>query len=454
VLAANNIKAFIYPRLMPTPCLSFAVRKLGCTAGIMVTASHNPSYYNGYKVYGPDGCQITTEADCRILKEMEKVDLFDGIAAMDFERGLALGKIEYISEEIVDAFVEKVKEQSVAETGAPKNLAIIYSPLNGTGLEPVLRVLGESGYTNITVVEEQREPDGTFPTCPYPNPEVRQAMELGIEYARNCCGELVLATDPDCDRAGIAVRDKDGSYRLLSANETGVLLLDYLCSRRMAMGTMPKAPVLIKTIVTTRMAERIADDYGLQTVNVLTGFKFIGEQIGLLEAQGREDSYVFGFEESYGYLSGTYVRDKDGVGAALLICEMASYYKGKGLSLSDKLKELYERYGYFLDSQYSYRFEGRKGQARMGQIMADLRKGVDSFGTKRVTKCLDYQKGLEGLPKSDVLKFFLEDQAFVAVRPSGTEPKLKVYVSVMGETRTAAERMEKEIRSGLEAVFS
>lgn len=416
VFAANGIRVFIYPQLMPTPCLSFAVRKLGCAAGVMVTASHNPSKYNGYKVYGADGCQITTKAAGEILSEIEALDLFVDVKTMAFQAGLEAGLISYIPEEVYTAFVEEVKQQSVlGEAEINKDIAIVYSPLNGTGLKSVLRTLRESGYSNITVVKEQERPDGNFPTCPYPNPEIKEAMALGMEYAKKCNADLLLATDPDCDRVGIAVKDKNGEYVLLSGNETGVLLLDYLCSRRLENGTMPKDPVLVKTIVTTDMGEQIADHYGVKTVNVLTGFKFIGEQIGLLEQQGKADSYLFGFEESYGYLSGSYVRDKDAVDGAFLICEMFCYYASQGISLLEKLEELYQTYGYRLNTLHSYEFDGAAGFEKMQDIMKAFRKGVSSFGGKSIVKTLDYLPGLDGLPKSDVLKFLLEDNGSVVV---------------------------------------
>lgn len=455
VFAANGIKVHIYPELMPTPCLSFAVRELKCSAGIMVTASHNPSKYNGYKVYGADGCQITTEAAAQILAEIEKLDIFDDVRSMDFETGVEEGKIRYIPESVYTAFVDAVKSQSMLDESVEidKNVAIIYSPLNGTGLKPVLRTLKESGYDNITVVREQEKPDGNFPTCPYPNPEIREAMALGIDYAKKYQADLLLATDPDCDRVGIAVRSREGDYVLLSGNETGMLLLDYICSRRQETGRMPEDPVLVKTIVTIDMAERIAAHYGVRTVNVLTGFKFIGEQIGLLEKDNKADSYIFGFEESYGYLSGSYVRDKDAVDGAFLICEMFAYYRTRGISLLDKLNELYETYGYCLNTLHSFEFEGAAGFEKMQKIMADFRKGVDSFGGKKVVSCLDYSQGLDGLPKSDVLKFLLEDHCSVVVRPSGTEPKLKTYISVSAENSEAAKAGEERIEEELAGYF-
>lgn len=456
VFAANGLDVYIYPQLMPTPCLSFAVRKLGCAAGIMVTASHNPSKYNGYKVYGADGCQITTEAAAEILAEIEKLDIFEDVHTMNFEEGMKAGKIQYISEDVYTAFVEEVKNQSVLEAGEviDKNVAIVYSPLNGTGLKPVLRTLKESGYTNITVVKEQELPDGNFPTCPYPNPEIKEAMALGMEYAGKNNADLLLATDPDCDRVGIAVKNKEGEYVLLSGNETGMLLLDYICSRRTELGTMPEDPVLVKTIVTIDMAERIAAHYGVRTVNVLTGFKFIGEQIGMLEAKGKADSYIFGFEESYGYLSGSYVRDKDAVDGAFLICEMFAYYATKGIGLLDKLNELYSTYGYCLNTLHSYEFEGSAGFVKMQDIMKEFHGGLETIGPKKVLTCLDYSKGLDGLPKSDVLKFLLEDNCSVVVRPSGTEPKLKTYISVSAESREAALAVEEKIVDGLKGFFA
>lgn len=454
VFAANGIKVHIYSQLMPTPCLSFAVRNLRCAAGIMVTASHNPSKYNGYKVYNADGCQITTEAAAEILTEIEKLDIFADIKKQAFSKGLETGMIQYIPEQVYTDFVEAVKNQSVlGEEKIDKNVAIVYSPLNGTGLLPVLRTLKESGYQNITVVKEQEQPDGTFPTCPYPNPEIREAMELGMKYAREHHADLLLATDPDCDRVGIAVKDLSGEYVLLSGNETGILLLDYICSRRQTLKTMPQAPVLVKTIVTTDMGERIAAHYGVRTVNVLTGFKFIGEQIGFLEKEGKEDSYIFGFEESYGYLSGAYVRDKDAVNGAFLICEMFAWYASLGISLTEKLNELYREYGFCLNTLHSYEFEGAQGFLNMQEIMRKFRSGLKSLGGKKIYTCLDYAEGLDGLPKSDVLKFLLEKNCSVVIRPSGTEPKLKAYISVSAEDRQQAMLIENKIADELEKFF-
>lgn len=455
VFAANGIQVYLYDELMPTPCLSFAVRRLGCDAGIMVTASHNPSKYNGYKVYGPDGCQITTKAADEILQEIESVDVFEGVRRIGFDDALADGRIQYISEPVIKDFIEAVKSQSMlAERDKiDKDVAIVYSPLNGTGLKPVLRTLRESGYTNITVVKEQEEPDGNFPTCPYPNPEIKEAMALGIEYAKKYNADLLLATDPDCDRVGIAVKNAEGEHVLLSGNETGMLLLDYICSKRLANGTMPRDPLMIKTVVTIDMAERIAENYGVSTVNVLTGFKFIGEQIGMLEACGREDRYIFGFEESYGYLSGSYVRDKDAVDGAFLICEMFAYYKAQGISLWERLQGLYDKYGYCLNTLHSYTFEGAAGFRKMQGIMEALRGNVTEFGRKKVVKCLDYAEGLDGLPKSNVMKFMLEGNCSVVIRPSGTEPKMKAYVSVSAADRKMAEMEDSKIVENLSEFF-
>ena len=451
VFAANGIEAYIYPQLMPTPCLSFAVRALGCAAGIMVTASHNPAKYNGYKVYGPDGCQITTEAAAEILKEIEKLDVFSSPRALSFEEGMEKGLIRYIPDQVYDDFVENVKRESLlGGEEIDRNVAIVYSPLNGTGLKPVLRTLRESGYTNVTVVREQEQPDGHFPTCPYPNPEIREAMQLGLEYAARLNADLLLATDPDCDRCGIAVRTDKGDFQLLTGNETGMLLLDYVCKRRVALGKMPEKPVLVKTIVTTDMAEKIADFYGVETANVLTGFKFIGETIGHLEEKGERDRYIFGFEESYGYLSGTYVRDKDAVNAAFLICEMFAWYRQQGISLLAQLNRIYSQFGYCLNTLHSFEFEGSKGFDTMQRIMAAFRQ-VKEIGGQKVESCKDYAPGIDGLPPSDVLKFRLDGGASVVVRPSGTEPKLKTYVSVSAANEEKAREEEKKLTEALTA---
>lgn len=454
VFAANGVQVHIWPTLMPVPTVSFATRYLGTSAGVMITASHNPSKYNGYKVYGAGGCQITTEAAAEVLSEIEKLDLFADVRQVEFAVGMEQGIIRYIPDQVYTAFVEAVKAQSVLYgEEVDKNVAIVYSPLNGTGLKPVTRTLREMGYTNITVVKEQEQPDGHFPTCPYPNPEIEEAMALGMEYAKKCNADLLLATDPDCDRVGIAVKNKAGEYELLTGNQVGLLLLDYICSQRQKHGKMPEDPVMVKTIVTMDLGERIATYYGVRTANVLTGFKFIGEQIGKLEQAGKAESFIFGFEESYGYLTGSYVRDKDGVDGAYIICEMFSYYATRGVSLLEKLNELHQIYGYCMNTLHSYAFEGSSGFAKMQAIMQAFRGEAKTFGVKRVVKLLDYAEGLDGLPKSDVLKFLLEGNCSLVVRPSGTEPKLKIYVSVNAEDQNEAEKVETGIVKSAESYF-
>ena len=434
VFAANGIKVHIYKELMPTPCLSYAVRELHCSAGIMVTASHNPAKYNGYKVYGYDGCQITTEAAKTILSEIEKVDVFDDPIYKPYDEMLSSGMISIIKDDLYTSFIERVKKESLlGDEKVNKSVKIIYSPLNGTGLKPVTRILKESGYTDVIVVKEQEQPDGNFPTCPFPNPEIKEAMAVGIEYAKKYNADLLVATDPDCDRVGIAVKDKD-DYRLLTGNQVGVLLLDYVCSQRIKHNIMPKEPVAVKTIVTTDMAKVIADHYGVEVKEVLTGFKFIGEQILYLERQGKENSYIFGFEESYGYLSGGYVRDKDAVDGTFMIVEMFVYYKNKGISLIDKLNELYKEYGYYSNYLNSYSFEGAKGFYHMQELMNNFRTDFANFGVYKIEKVIDYNVGVDGLPKSNVLKMFLTDGITLVIRPSGTEPKIKVYISIKGDS--------------------
>lgn len=453
VFAANGLTVHLWPRLLPVPTVSFAVRALGAAAGVMVTASHNPAQYNGYKVYGPDGCQITTEAAAAVLAEIDRLDVFADVRTMDFDEAVAAGKVNFIGEDVLTAFLDEVKGQSVLfGDEIRRDVAIVYSPLNGTGLEPVTRVLEESGFTNITVVEEQRLPDGHFPTCPYPNPEIREAMALGLQYCEKTGADLLLATDPDCDRCGIAVRSDSGEYTLLSGNEVGLLLLDYICSQRVAHGKMPAHPVFVKTIVTTDLAEKLAASYGVETVNVLTGFKFIGEVIGRLERQGRAADYICGFEESYGYLTGPYVRDKDGVNAAFLICEMFAFYKTRGISLLKKLDELYARFGCCINTLHSYSFPGSAGMEKMQTIMRAFHGGLDTLGGRPVVKTEDYSLGINGLPKSDVLKFYTESDS-VVIRPSGTEPKIKLYISVTASDREAASVHEKSILSQLEALL-
>ncbi len=463
VFAANGVAVHLWPRLEPVPALSFSVRRLKASAGVMITASHNPSKYNGYKVYGADGCQITTRAAASILYQIEKLDIFSDVNFGNFDEAFASGAIDHVPEEVLTDYIGEIKRQSVLfGEDVPRDAAIVYSPLNGAGLEPVTRVLSEAGYANVTVVEEQRLPDGNFPTCPYPNPEVREAMELGIEYARRTGADLFLATDPDCDRIGAAVKDGEGGYRLLTGNETGILLLDYVCSQRTRAGYMPDDPVMIKTIVTTDLAERIAKDYDVSTINVLTGFKFIGEQIGFLESRGMVSRFVFGFEESYGYLTGPYVRDKDAACAAMLISEMYCYYASMGMTLPERLEELYEKYGFCLDTLFSYEFEGEAGVMKMQAIMDRLRRKagpaeagfeVADFAGKKIVKVFDYLRGIDGLPTSDVIKYMLEGDCSVVVRPSGTEPKLKVYLSVSAQDRDEASRTAEAIKARIEEFF-
>ena len=422
VFAANGIKVYLWSTLNPVPTVSFATRYSKASAGVMITASHNPAKYNGYKVYGADGCQITTEAAAEIYSQIEKIDIFKDINFGDFDTSLEEGKVEYISDNVLTAYIEKVKEQSVLfGDEVNRDVAIVYSPLNGAGYIPVTRALTEMGYSNVTVVEEQRLPDGNFPTCPYPNPEIKEAMQLGIEYAKKQNADLLLATDPDCDRVGIAVKNENGEFVLLSGNETGLLLFDYICSQRIKHNKMPENPIMVKTVVTMDLAERIAENYGVKTINVLTGFKFIGEQIGILESKNVEKSYIFGFEESYGYLTGSYVRDKDAVNGACMICEMFSFYKTQGVSFIDKLNELFEKYGYCLNTLHSYEFDGASGFEKMQNIMKTFRENVgeglknDSFAGKKIKKVLDYNNGIDGLPKSNVLKYILVDGCSVVI---------------------------------------
>ncbi len=454
VFAANGIKVHIYDVLMPTPALSYAVRTLSCDGGIVVTASHNPAKYNGYKVYGADGCQITPEAAKSILEEINALDMFSGVSAMAFEQGLSKGIISYIPGQVITDYLSRVSKEAFQPAGIDKNVAIVYTPLNGAGLGCVTRILRENGYTNISVVKEQEMPDGNFPTCPYPNPEIKEALQLGLQYCQKLGADLLLANDPDCDRVGTAVRDGEG-YRLISGNEMGVLLFDYICKMRTEQGSMPRHPVAVKTIVTTEMAAKVAEAYGVELRNVLTGFKFIGEQIGLLEQQGQEDRYIWGFEESYGYLSGAFVRDKDGVNASLLICEMFAYYQSRGLSLVDVLHQLYQKYGAFQNALQSFTFEGAEGFATMQKIMADFRRQTPREVLGRRVLCVsDYKTSTAtkasgeiiriDMPSSDVLKFDLEGDISLVVRPSGTEPKLKIYYSVKAENEQQARSLLEE----------
>lgn len=455
VLAANGITVHLYKELMPVPALSFATRYLHCNAGIMVTASHNPAKYNGYKAYGPDGCQMTSEAADAVYAQMQKTDIFKDVKLTDFDAALAGGQIRYIGQDVINELYRNIEAQSV-RPGVCKTagLKLVYTPLNGSGNVPVRQVLKDIGITDITVVPEQEYPDGNFPTCPYPNPEIREALALGLALVEKTGADLLLATDPDADRVGIAVKDKDGSYRLLSGNEVGVLLLDYLCAARTENGTMPKNPVMVKSIVTTCLADEVAKSYGVTPINVLTGFKYIGEQIHLLEEKDEAERFVFGFEESYGYLSGTYVRDKDAVVGSMLICEMAAYYRSIGSSILDALEGIYKKFGRWLHKVDSFTFEGLSGMDKMKAIMENLRKNPPAgFGGFKVVTVADYEthtlknivsggEEVIQLPAANVLIYTLENGASVIVRPSGTEPKIKVYYSTKGADLAEAEAVQ------------
>ncbi len=458
VLAANGISVFLYGQLEPVPALSFAVRHLQCDAGIMVTASHNPAKYNGYKAYGADGCQISTEVADGVLLEIEACDMFDGVQCVDFEKAVQEKQIQYIDDSVLEAFYTAVKKQCVRPGISEKaGLKLVYSPLNGTGNLPVRRILADIGFEDVTVVPEQELPDGNFPTAPYPNPEVRESLELGLRLAEKIEADLMLATDPDADRVGIAVRDETGAYQLLSGNEVGVLLLDYICAGRKEKGTLPQHPVAVRSLVSTPMADAVAEMYGVQLMSVLTGFKYIGEEIGKLESKHEVERFVFGFEESYGYLAGSHVRDKDGIVAAMLICEMAAYYKTIGKSLYSAMQDLYKTHGRYVSVIDSFTFEGLSGMETMSGIMSRLRSEapVEIAGYKTLA-VLDYQTGLRTncataesekitLPTSNVLEYHLQDGHSVIVRPSGTEPKIKIYYTTKGDGLSKA----KEIQAAL-----
>ncbi len=437
VFAANGIRVHIYDRLMPTPSLSFAVRDLRCSGGCVITASHNPAKYNGYKVYGPDGCQITTDAAAAIQSEIDRVDPFADVRSMPFSEALSADLAAYIGADTVERYLAAVSGASLLPEGMAQNASIVYTPLNGTGISCVPHTLRSHGFTNLLLPPEQAEPDGNFPTCPYPNPEIREALAVGLRLAEETGSELLLATDPDCDRVGAAVKTENG-YRLISGNEMGVLLLDFVCRMRRENRTMPERPVAVKTIVTTPMAEKIAAHYGVELRNVLTGFKFIGEQIGRLEKENAAERFIFGFEESYGYLSGSFVRDKDAVNASLLICEMFVRYKAQGKTLADALDALYAQYGFYETKLLSFAFEGSAGFAHMTALLDALRRSPPAeLGGERVTATVDYDRDETGLPRSNVLRFVFSGGEAV-VRPSGTEPKLKIYLTAARESRDAS----------------
>lgn len=452
VLAANGITAHLYPRLEPTPALSWAVRYLRCGAGICVTASHNPAQYNGYKVYGADGCQITPEAAEKVLAAMEKTDCFDGVKLADYDAAVAEGKIRLIGDECLDAFVDAVL--ALRPGNDVSHLKLVYTPLNGSGLECVKKLLAKMGVAALTVVPSQEAPDGRFPTCPYPNPEIREAMEEGLRLCDEVKPDLLIGTDPDCDRMGAAVPDGKGGYRLITGNEMGVLLLDYLCRTRVARGTMPQDPVAVTTIVSTDMATPVAESYGVELRRTLTGFKYIGEQIGLLEAEGHPERYLFGFEESYGYLSGAHVRDKDAVNAVMLACECAAWYAGQGMTLLDAINALYEKFGFYRNGLLSKAFEGQDGMAAMDGLMKSLRAAPPAeIAGWKVAGMADYLNDNTGLIPSDVLEFRLEEAGKVIVRPSGTEPKLKVYLSVRGTGEGDAQARLEKLSQGAQALL-
>ena len=463
--AANGIKVHIYKELMPTPNLSFAVRELDCKAGVMVTASHNPAKYNGYKAYGADGCQLSTKPSEDILEIVTKLDIFTDVKTIDFDEALKTGMINYIPDEVTERFYNHVLSQRInPDVVKDADLHVVYTPLNGTGNKPVREILKRMGVTRVDLVEEQVNPDGNFTTCPYPNPEIKEALKLGLKKCEETGADLLLATDPDADRVGIAVK-KDDSYVLLTGNEVGVLMLDYIAKSRIQNGTMPKDPVTVKTIVTTKLIESVAKEYGVQVINILTGFKYIGEQIGLLEEKGEENRYIMGFEESYGYLTGTYVRDKDAVNASLMICEMAAYYKKNGLTLYQALENLYKKHGRYLNSQDNIGFEGAAGMKKMQEIMSSLRENPPkTLGGLEVVRISDYEdsttRDLKNgtmteifLPKADVLIFDLEKDNQVVVRPSGTEPKIKVYYTAKADDLDGAKALTQKLSKDVKEKF-
>lgn len=457
VLAANGIKVRIYDALMPVPALSFATRYYEANAGIMVTASHNPAKYNGYKAYGPDGCQMTDEAADIVYAEIQKTDILEGAKMMSFEEGMEAGLIAYVGDDCKEALYAAIEARSV-RPGLCKTagLKLVYSPLNGSGLVPVTRVLNDIGIDDITIVPEQQYPDGNFPTCPYPNPEIFEALKLGLELAEKSGADLMLATDPDADRVGIAIKCPDGSYELVSGNEVGVLLLDYICAGRIENGTMPENPVAVKSIVSTPLADAVAAHYGVELRSVLTGFKWIGDQIATLEAAGEVDRFIFGFEESYGYLAGPYVRDKDAIIGSMLICEMAAYYRSIGSSIKQRLEEIYAQYGRYLNKVDSFEFPGLSGMDKMAGIMEELRKNPPTeIGGYAVVKVTDFKKPEEtGLPAANVLIYDLEGGAAVIVRPSGTEPKIKTYFTTLGKDLAEAQAQKDKLAEALKPILA
>ncbi|MCH4019375.1 MAG: phospho-sugar mutase [Erysipelotrichaceae bacterium] len=457
VLAANGIHVVIYDELMPVPALSFATRYYHCNAGIMITASHNPAKYNGYKAYGPDGCQMTDDAAAVVYASIQKTDVLTGAAYMSFAQGVQEGLIQFVSDECKKALYAAIKACQVRPGLCAKaGLKLVYSPLNGTGLVPVTHVLQDMGITDITIVPEQEYPNGYFTTCSYPNPEIFDALKLGLELAKKEGADLMLATDPDADRVGIAMKCPDGSYELVSGNEMGVLLLDYICAGRIEKGTMPEHPVAVESIVSTPLAEAVAKHYGVELRHTLTGFKWIGDQIAQLEAKGEEKRFIFGFEESYGYLAGSYVRDKDAIVGSMLICEMAAYYRSRGSSIKQRLEEIYAQYGRYLNKVDAFEFDGLSGMEKMAGIMSGLRTNAPvSFAGHKVVKVTDYEDSeATGLPKANVLRYDLDDGAVVIVRPSGTEPKIKTYFTTRGTTLAEAQKEKDDLAAAVKPLLS
>ena len=457
VLAANGIKVRIYDAAMPVPALSFATRYYNCNAGIMVTASHNPAKYNGYKAYGPDGCQMPDQAADVVYNEIQKIDVLNGAQQISFAQGVEDGLIRFVGDDCKKAFYEAIEACQVRPgLAATSGLKLVYSPLNGSGLVPVTQVLKDIGITDITIVPEQEYPNGYFTTCSYPNPEIYAALESGLKLAKECDADLMLATDPDADRVGIAMKCPDGTYELVTGNEMGALLLDYICAGRIEKGTMPKDPVAVMSLVSTPLAKAIANHYNVELRSVLTGFKWIGDQILNLEKNHQEDRFIFGFEESYGYLAGSYVRDKDAVVASMLICEMAAYYRANGSSIKQRLEEIYSQYGRYFNKTDSFEFPGLSGMDKMAGIMAQLRKEPPTaIGTHKIAKAVDFKKSEEtGLPPANVLLYELENGATVIIRPSGTEPKIKAYFTTLGKDLAEAQAQKDELAAAVEPIFA
>lgn len=457
VLAANGIKVRIYDAAMPVPALSFATRYYNCNAGIMVTASHNPAKYNGYKAYGPDGCQMPDQAADVVYNEIQKIDVLNGAQQISFAQGVEDGLIRFVGDDCKKAFYEAIEACQVRPgLAATSGLKLVYSPLNGSGLVPVTQVLKDIGITDITIVPEQEYPNGYFTTCSYPNPEIYAALESGLKLAKECDADLMLATDPDADRVGIAMKCPDGTYELVTGNEMGALLLDYICAGRIEKGTMPKDPVAVMSLVSTPLAKAIAKHYNVELRSVLTGFKWIGDQILNLEKNHQEERFIFGFEESYGYLAGSYVRDKDAVVASMLICEMAAYYRANGSSIKQRLEEIYSQYGRYFNKTDSFEFPGLSGMDKMAGIMTQLRQEpLTTIGAHKIAKAIDFKKSEEtGLPPANVLLYELENGATVIIRPSGTEPKIKAYFTTLGKDLAEAQAQKDELAAAVEPIFA